>query len=404
MEKLAPKVDFNNTRLAFRAKSLKQLRKAYWIYWAIDKPLLNAIGPKLLGLAIRLGLPVTGLVKSTLFEIFVGGENLQETAKTSQYLMEFNVRTILDFSKEGEKTEKGFEKTTEEILKMIRHAGKYDEVAFTAVKVTGIADFEVLERCQKVLQAGQEPEEGLKEREWASLQRIRGRIDRICATAVEEKTPVFLDAEESWIQDTIDMLAEEVMEKYNGENAWVATTLQMYRWDRIPYLKELIQRSRDKGYELGVKLVRGAYLEKENERAEEKGYKTPMHASKADTDRDFNEALRLCVENIDHVHVCAGTHNEKSSMLLTELMAQKGLEPGDSRVLFSQLLGMSDHISFNLGHGGYNTAKYVPYGPVRSVMPYLLRRADENTAVAGQSGRELQLLRKEVQRRRKERS
>ena len=357
----------------------------------MGQPLLNAVGPNLLMLAFKLRLPIKGLVKQTLFELFCGGETLEETAQTSKYLFQFGVRTILDFSVEGEKTEAGFDTTCEEILAAVKHGGGHEEVAFCACKVTGLGEFELLEKVQS--------KEELSAEEHAAFERVKTRLDRLCAEAAKQKTPIFIDAEESWIQDTIDVLAEEMMEKYNQDNAWVATTVQLYRHDRLAYLEELIHRSKEKGYQLGVKVVRGAYLEKETARANEMGYQNPMQPNKAATDRDFDAALALCIEYIDHVHICAGTHNDKSSKLLTELMAQKGLEPSESHVLFAQLLGMSDHISFNLGHAGYNTAKYLPYGPVKAVMPYLIRRANENTSVAGQSGRELSLIQEELKRR-----
>jgi proline dehydrogenase len=386
-------LDFSNTELAFQAKSDRQLRKAFWLFRAIGVPWINAIGPKLLMLALKLRLPVKGLIKNTLFELFCGGETLEETGESSQYLYQYNVRTILDYSVEGEKNEDGFDHTRDEIIKAFQHAATYPEVAFCACKLTGLGDFDLLAKKQRG--------EALNDKEQAAFSRIRSRLDAICQAAVKAKTPVFIDAEESWIQDTVDELAEEMMGHYNRENAWVSTTVQMYRHDRLDYLKDLIARSKVAGYQLGVKVVRGAYLEKENDRAAEMGYETPMQPDKVSTDRDYNEALKLCVEHIPHVHLCAGTHNEASSMLLTELMAEKGLAPDHSNILFSQLLGMSDNISFNLGHAGYNTAKYLPYGPVRAVMPYLIRRADENTSVAGQAGRELQLISKERKRRKK---
>ncbi|MFK7972286.1 MAG: proline dehydrogenase family protein [Bacteroidia bacterium] len=384
-------LDFSNTELAFKAKSDRQLTKAYWLFKAIGIPWLNAIGPKMLMLALNMRLPVKGLVKNTLFELFCGGETLAETGETSKYLFQYNVRTILDYSVEGEKNEAGFDETRDEIIKAFQHAAAYPEVAFCACKVTGVGDFDILAKKQT--------DQPLSGAEAASFQRTYDRLDAICRAAVEAKTPVFIDAEESWIQDTIDAMAEEMMARYNQDNAWVSTTVQLYRHDRLAYLADLIERSKAAGYQLGVKVVRGAYLEKENARAEEQGYATPMQANKAATDHDYNDALRLCMKNIPHVHICAGTHNEASSRLLAELMDEHGIEPGHTNVLFSQLLGMSDNISFNLGHGGYNTAKYLPYGPVKAVMPYLIRRAQENTSVAGQAGRELQLLSKERKRR-----
>lgn len=386
-----PKLDFSNTELAFQAKSDKQLTKAYWLFRAIGIPWLNAIGPKMLMLSLKMGLPVKGLVKNTLFELFCGGETLEETGETSNYLFQYNVRTILDYSVEGEKNEVGFDKTRDEIVAAFQHAAAYPEVAFCACKVTGIGNFDLLAKKQSG--------KALTEKEEAAFTRTRSRLNDICKAAVAAKTPVFIDAEESWIQDVIDTLAEEMMEQYNQDNAWVSTTVQLYRHDRLAYLRDLIDRSKAAGYQLGVKVVRGAYLEKENDRAEEKGYPTPMQPNKPATDHHYNEALRTCIDHFPHVHICAGTHNEASSHLLTELMAEKEIPNDHSNVLFSQLLGMSDNISFNLGHAGYNTAKYLPYGPVKAVMPYLIRRAQENTSVAGQAGRELQLLAKERKRR-----
>lgn len=384
-------IDFGNTEHAFQAKSPAQLRKAHLLFRMMNNPLLNRIGPKLLSLGFKLGLPIGGIVKSTLFEIFCGGETLEETAKTSLYLNQFGVKTILDYSVEGEKNEAGFDATCQEIIRALQHAGKHEEVAFCACKLTGLADKELLEKFS------QGPPQNTEEKQqWTA---IKTRIDLICREAVAQKTPIFIDAEESWIQDAIDQLAEEMMERYNQQDAWVYTTAQLYRYDRLAYLQELIGRAKEKGYILGVKLVRGAYLERENRRAAEMGYPTPMQPDKAATDRDFNLALKACIENIDRVHVCAGTHNESSSRYLTKLMEEHHIAPQDKRIVFSQLLGMSDHISFNLSHAGFISAKYLPYGPVKAVMPYLIRRANENTSVAGQSGRELQLLSAELRRR-----
>lgn len=402
MNKAASQLDFSNTQLAFQAKSGTQLRKAYWLFRMIGIPWLNAIGPSMLSASLRMGLPVKGIVKNTLFEVFCGGESLAETSMTSKYLFQYNVRTILDYSVEGKRNETGFDSTAQEIVDTLLHGGSHEEVAFSACKITGFAGIDLLEKIQTLISEGKSLVEGLSESEQAAFERVRTRIDKICQTAVEQKTPVFIDAEESWMQDTIDMLAEEMMEKHNQENAWVATTVQMYRWDRLDYLTETIKKSNEKGYQLGVKVVRGAYLEKETDRAEEMGYKNPMQPDKASTDRAYDAALRVCVENIGHVHICAGTHNEDSSLLLTQLMKEHDLPNDHAHILFAQLLGMSDHISFNLGHAGYNTAKYLPYGPVKAVMPYLMRRANENTSVAGQAGRELQLLRTEFRRRGRE--
>ncbi|MEM7514985.1 MAG: proline dehydrogenase family protein, partial [Bacteroidota bacterium] len=294
---------------------------------------------------------------------------------------------------EAEKTEEGFDETLRNILETLEQGAEHKEVVFSACKLTGLASFGLMES----IQAG----ETLSPEQESAYVRVKERLNAICRQAVESKTPVFIDAEESWIQNTIDGLAEEMMEKYNQDSAYVYTTIQLYRHDRLAYLASLIERSREKGYFPGVKIVRGAYMEKESARAEDKGYKDPIQPSKEATHRDFNEAQKLCLQHIDRVFLCAGTHNEESCYQLMELMETQDLSPGDKRVWFSQLLGMSDHISFNLSHAGYNVAKYVPFGPVKAVIPYLMRRAEENTAIAGQSSREVSLLKKEIKRRKR---
>lgn len=358
---------------------------------AVDSPFLTSVGPKLLNLAFALHLPVAGLVRKTLFQLFAGGESIEGTVAKTKDLASYGVKTILDYSVEGENTEKGFDATAAEIERTIIHGGQYEDVAFCACKLTGMARNELLEK----IQLGKK----LNKQEEAEFERVRARVDRLATAAQANHTPLFIDAEETWMQDVIDQLAEEAMEKYNKAAPFVHTTVQLYRHDRLEYLRGLIERSREKGYYLGVKLVRGAYLEKETDRAKEKGYKNPMQPNKAATDRDFNEAIRLCLNSIDHVAVCAGTHNEESCLLMAKLMAEKNLPNNHEHVYFAQLLGMSDHISFNLGHGGYNVAKYLPYGPVKAVMPYLIRRAEENTAISGQASREVELLAREVKRR-----
>ena len=391
MSDVSAPVDFSNTELAFQAKSDARLQRTYWLFRIIDDPFLTKVGPKLLNTAFWLHLPVKPLVRSTLFELFAGGESLEETVKTSRYLNEYNVKTILDYSVEGEKNQKGFDKTAREIIASLVHGGQYPEVTLTACKLTGLGNFDMMAKIQA--------KKPLSTADNEAFDRLYQRMENIAAAARENHTPIFIDAEESWIQEVIDEVAETLMEKFNKDYPVVNTTVQLYRHDRLAYLKGLIQRSKEKGYQLGVKLVRGAYLEKENDRAEEKGYPTPMQPNKATTDRDFNAALELCMEHVDQISFCAGTHNEQSARYLTQLMQQKGVPANHPNVWFAQLLGMSDHISFNLAHLGYNVAKYVPYGPVKSVLPYLIRRAEENTSVAGQASREVELLSREVKRR-----
>lgn len=384
-------LDFSNTELAFQARSQEELKWLYRVYRLIDSPFLTRIGPPLLEVALKLRLPVEGIMRKTLFRIFCGGESLEDSRSATEYLAKYGVATILDYAVEGEKSEAGFDATHQQLLKTIQFGGKYPSVAFVACKMTGLGAMDLMRKQQ----AGA----SLNEKEGIALQRIERRIYSLAEAAAQAGMPLFIDAEESWIQGYIDRLAEHLMETFNRERPIVHTTVQLYRHDRLDYLRNLLEASRQKGYWLGIKLVRGAYLEKEHDRAEEKGYPSPMQANKAATDRDFDLALEVCVKQIDHVSLCAGTHNESSSYLLTRLMEERGIAPGDTRIWFSQLLGMSDHLSFNLAHAGYKVAKYLPYGPVKSVIPYLVRRAQENTAIAGQSSREVSLIKKEIARR-----
>jgi proline dehydrogenase len=307
-------------------------------------------------------------------------------------LGKYGVGTILDYSVEGKTSEEDFDATVDEIISTIHAAKKDKNIPFAVFKVTGISRFAILEKAN-------DPKAKLSDLEKLELGLTISRIDKICLAAFENEIPLFIDAEETWIQDTIDRITLDMMRKYNKKKAIVFNTLQMYRHDRLAYLEKEMAIAREEGFHYGVKLVRGAYMEKERARALSKGYPSPIQPDKESCDGDFNKALEQIVLNIDIMALCAGSHNEKSALALTELMAKYGIEKDDKRIYFAQLLGMSDHISYNLSHAGYNVAKYVPYGPVKEVMPYLLRRADENTSVAGQTGRELSLIMKERKRR-----
>ncbi len=385
------KLNFRNTEFAFAHKSDRELKRTFRLFKMIDSPFLTKIGPPLVTFALKLRLPIIGLIKKTIFDIFCGGVSLEDTRHRSEELFKNGAYTILDYSVEGKNTEESYDATRDEIIRTIKQGAKHEAVAFSAMKVSGIADSGILTK----LDAG----ETLSAEEQAALERGKARLEAICSVSEELGQPVFIDAEESWFQDAIDAWAEEMMAKYNRSKAVIYTTTQMYRHDRLAYLKALIARSKADGYVLGVKVVRGAYIEKENNRAAEKNYPTPMQPNKPATDAAYDAALVECIENIEHVAICAGTHNEKSSALLAQLVDEKGIPHDHPHVLFAQLLGMSDHISFNLAHHGYRAAKYLPYGPVKEVLPYLFRRADENTSIAGQSSREVELLRLEVKRR-----
>ncbi|MCH7512684.1 MAG: proline dehydrogenase family protein [Bacteroidetes bacterium] len=377
---------FNNTEVAFAAKSNWKLKKAYWLFLTIKNPALSRITTFLAKM-----FPVKPLIKATIFDHFCGGETINDSWKVIDLLAKFNVQSILDYSVEGGQSEKGFDETTEEIHRTIIYAGNNDHIPFAVFKVTGIAPEDVLEKVQNNQElTGDEKE---------AYSRVVARIDKLCGASFEHNVHIFVDAEDSWYQDVIDDIVYDMMEKYNRKEAIVFNTFQMYRKDMPGNLQTAIKVAREKGYYLGAKLVRGAYMEKERERAAENGYEDPICVDKEATDKLYNDGLKECIDNFDIVSVANCTHNEYSSYYLTELMEEKGIGRNDKKVYFSQLLGMSDNISFNLAKAGYNVAKYVPYGPVRSVIPYLIRRAEENTSVAGQSTRELSLIKAEIARR-----
>lgn len=385
-------LSFDNTEIAFQSKSDKDLKRAYRLFMLVGKPWLVKIGNGLTLFAKRFGFLPKGLIKKTIFKQFCGGETIAECESRINELAKFQVGTILDYSVEGKTSHEDFETTCQEIIGTIKKGNENDNIPFAVFKVTGIARFGLLQKAN-------DPNAELSATERQEFAGVHDRVDRICKHAFNAKTPVFIDAEESWIQDTIDRLADAMMARYNKETAIVYNTLQMYRHDRLDFLKVSHQKAVLGNYQLGLKLVRGAYMEKERARADEKQYPSPIQATKEACDKDYNLALEYCLEHIDDIYICAGTHNEASSLLLAERMISKGIDKSDERIYFAQLLGMSDHISYNLAHEGYNVAKYVPYGPIKEVIPYLLRRAQENTSVAGQTGRELSLLIKERKRR-----
>ncbi len=384
-------VSFENVENAFAYKTNADITKAYWLFKSISHPFVVKYAPALTEAALKLHFPIKGMVKKTIYEHFCGGETIEECQHTIDNLARFNVGSILDYSVEGKEEEAEFDHACEEIVATVIRATGDHKISFSVFKVTGLARFALLEK----ISAGKK----LSEDEADEFERIRQRIDKICGLAYRNNVRVFIDAEESWIQQAIDNLAEEMMGKYNKEKAVIYNTIQLYRVDRLAFLKNSYEHALKNNYFLGEKLVRGAYMEKERKRAADMNYPSPIQPDKQSSDRDYDEALKFCVDHIDRISICAGTHNEKSSLLLTHLINEKGISNNDERIYFSQLLGMSDHISFNLAKAGYKVAKYVPYGPVISVLPYLTRRAQENTSMAGQMGRELKLILEEKKRR-----
>jgi proline dehydrogenase len=384
-------VSFENTSIAFSTQSDFKLRKTYWLFALMNRGWLVNLGTFFIKIALRLHLPIKLLIKNTIFSQFCGGENIRDSEKTIQHLHNAQVGTILDYSVEGEENEKSFDETTLEILRTIERASESSDIPFSVFKVTGLASTELLE----AIQIG----DSLNKEQKAEFDRVLKRVDTLCRRAYERNVRIFIDAEESWVQDTIDTLAYEMMDRYNHERPVVYNTYQMYRWESMAHLQRDVEEAHAKGYYLGAKLVRGAYLEKERLRAHEEEYQDPIQATKEDTDHDFNAAIDFCLQHRDVVSICLGTHHEYSCQYCIQQMKRFGIAANDRHIYFAQLLGMSDNISYNLANAGYNVAKYVPYGPVETVMPYLFRRADENKSIAGQSSREFTLVSNELKRR-----
>ncbi len=385
-------LSFNNTEIAFRHKSDKELKRAKFLFSVIGNPTLVKVGKGLTNFGLKAHLPIKGIIKSTIFSQFCGGETIEECTSTINQLWKSHVGTILDYSIEGKTADEDFEATTNEIIATIVKGTGNDAVPFAVFKITGICRFAVLEAANDGLT-------GMTEEDIKAYDAMKTRVNKICKAAFDAKVPVFIDAEETWIQDTIDRVTHEMMELYNKEAVIVYNTVQIYRHDRLAFLKDAVAWAKENGLKYGVKLVRGAYMEKERARADQMGYPSPIQPNKEACDKDYNAALVFLMDEVEHIALVAGTHNEESSLFLAELLTEKGIAKDDKRIYFAQLLGMSDHISYNLADAGYNVAKYVPYGPVKEVMPYLLRRANENTSVKGQTGRELGLIKQETERR-----
>ncbi len=384
-------ISFNNTKTAFKYKSDKELKRALWLFRLMASPTINTIGTKMLAISLKLRLPVIGLIRHTAFAQFCGGESIDECNQTMDKLAEHGVQSLLDYSVEGKEAEEDFNRTAKMVSKTIDIAKINPAVPFAVFKLTGVMALSLLQKLSEGAP--------LNEQEEKQYHFAIKRIDKICKKAFNLDVPVMIDAEESWIQGAIDQIVEEMMMNYNKESTIVYNTLQMYRHDRMEFLKKSHQHSQVNGYFLGVKIVRGAYMEKERERAQDNNYPSPIQPDKEATDRDYDLAIEYIMDNLNGMALCAGTHNEHSSDYLCGLMNVHKLDKKDSKVYFAQLLGMSDHISFNLADAGFNVVKYVPFGPIKDVMPYLIRRAEENTSIAGQTGRELKLLSEEVKRR-----
>ncbi|WP_242119108.1 proline dehydrogenase family protein [Aestuariivivens sediminicola] len=385
---------FENTKIAFALKSDVELERAFFLFKMISIQPLVKIGTAATNLAIKANLPVEGLIRVTVFNHFCGGVNEEDCLPVIDKMYEKGVSSVLDYSVEGKENEAEFDSALTTVLRIMDFAKERKAMPIAVFKPTGFGRFKLFEKLGRGDDLSKEERD-----EW---HRVESRFETVCKKAKDNGLALLIDAEESWMQDAADELVTKMMQKYNTEKAVVFNTLQLYRHDRLDYLKKQHELARQNGYYLGYKIVRGAYMEKENERAEEYKYESPICKNKFATDTNFDQTAQYILDHLEDICLFAGTHNEDSTYLIMEQMKMKGIPNDDPRIWFGQLYGMSDHISFNLADKGYNVAKYVPFGPVKDVMPYLIRRAEENTSVAGQTGRELSLLSKEKKRRKLE--
>lgn len=389
-----PQVDFSDTQIAFADKSDAELRRSHFLFSLMNYPLLVKIGTRIATLALQLRLPVEGLVKATIYRQFCGGEDIEEARRVIDKLGESNIKTILDYGVEGKESEADFDRTAAYLAQTLEYAREDEDIHIISTKLSGLFRFELLEKVSA--------EVPLTDAEAEEYERGKARVGRICKAAFESNIGIHIDAEHSWIQGAVDEIAWEMSRRYNRKKPIVINAVQLYRKGRLQFLKASLMDARENGYLCAVKLVRGAYMEKERARARALGYPSPIHDSLRDTHQAYNQGLRFCIEHLGEMYVCNATHNEESCRYQAELMEEKGLEPGHPLVATAQLYGMSDNLSFNMAEAGFNVEKYLPYGPVREVLPYLIRRTQENTSVEGQMSRELKLIREELRRRRGE--
>lgn len=387
----SPKIDFNDTEIAFSGKSNKELKWEHWLFKVMNNPAMTNTLTSLANLTLKMHLPFKWAIKKTVYEQFCGGETLEETIPVLNKLEQFHIGAIIDYGVEGKESEAEFERTKNELIRIIQFASGKKNIPFISSKVTGVTSFALLEKLNAKAQLTADEE--------SEKVKLYSRMDQIAKAASDNHIGLFIDAEESWIQDAVDELTFELMRKYNKTKAVVYATPQMYRHDRLEFSKRALADAVEHNYILGLKPVRGAYMDKERKRAEEMNYPSPIQPDKNATDRDYDAVILLCLNNSERISVCAATHNEKSSLLLASEMQKRNIPANHPHFYFSQLYGMSDQITYNLAKAGFNVTKYLPYGPVKDVIPYLIRRAQENKSVSGQMSRELNLIDKEIKRR-----
>ncbi len=410
MESSPATISFDNTAIAFEYKTNKQLKKARFLFSMMGKPWIVKLGIRLAPWSVRVGLPVKGLIRKTIFAQFVGGETLEQTTLVAKNLGDYHVKVILDYAVEGKEGEENFEHACNEFIRVINYAATQPNIPFMSVKMTGMSRFALLEKMDTLMRGHEgtlmkrylQAVESLKGDEKEEWHRVRHRMMKVCDAAASKNISVSIDAEETWIQEPLDALTIMMMDTFNKERPIVFNTTQHYRTDRQQFLKDSYDAALERNFILGAKLVRGAYMEKERKRAEQMGYPSPIHPDKESSDRDFNESIKFCIDRIERVALVVASHNEYSNLYAAQLLQEKGLPLSHPHVHWSQLYGMSDNITFNLAHAGCSVSKYLPFGPIKDVIPYLMRRAQENTSVKGQTGRELGLIKKELERRKKQ--
>lgn len=399
-------LSFNDTKTSFAYKSDKELQNARFLFASMSKNWLVKMGIWATPKALNWNLPIKGLIRKTIFKQFVGGETLEETAGVAQRLAKFNVKIILDYGVEGKEGEENYDHARDEFIRVINFAASQNNVPFMSIKLTGMSRFSLLQKLNdhavySDVVKGELNVSVLDDQEKTEWQRVHDRMQAICAVAAEKNIGVMIDAEETWIQHPVDALTMQMMQQFNRDKAIVFNTAQLYRHDRLQFIKDANDFAKTSRFKCAFKLVRGAYMEKERERAAEKGYPSPINQDKATTDNEYDNAVRYCVDPANEMFTLVGSHNEDSNKLAAELIEKYGLGHDSSHVYFSQLFGMSDNITFNLAAAGYNSTKYLPFGPIKDVIPYLMRRAEENSSLGGQTGRELKMIMDELERRRK---
>lgn len=375
---------------AFSHYSISQLRRTKVLFKILQNPLVSWFSGFVPHIPILLRLPfVKSLIKHYIFSHFCGGEDWKEVHQSALKLQKQNILSSLDYSVECKQTEQDYETTKKVLLNVLEEAKNLSHIPFCVLKITGLGRFALLEKIHN----GQT----LSDNEKAEWQRVQSRFDSICEKAVDCNTKLLVDAEESWIQKPIDNIVKRAMKRHNQNEPMIYNTYQLYLKAKYEQLKTDWEKAKEKGYILGSKLVRGAYMEKETKRAVKMHLPNPIQPSKAKCDQDFNDSLKFCLKHIDDFGIYIGTHNIESTQKARQLMQEYGIAKSDERVFFSQLLGMREILSYELAQQDYLVSKYTPFGKIAEVIPYLLRRIQENSSVKDQLNDEIKVITRELE-------